>query len=183
MSDVMHSSFGKPEQRLATLKIHQNQAALWTAQFRSKFDFDLNTWKTNTLHNQGQGGAPQTPKPAVPKVVTVNVAKFDQRFNEYYDPFPPLNENGIPILQNLVADFYEFRDADLPEDIWDLTPAGPPPPEDPVAGPDQWKPGTYLVSQGDRYAPNDVITHPKYGRLRKDARPTPFGPVLRWVPA
>jgi len=164
----MHESFGYPAQLLQFLKVQRDGADLENLRNKSKFEAQLVTWRSNSLHVGSE-----LPRPAVPNMKSVDTVKATERFKQWYEAEYPAE---------VVFDFFEFTPLELAPGTWDLTPKNvAAPPVDPVAGPDGSIPGQYLVSAGDDFPLDSVIEHPKYGRLKKTGRVTPFGSWYRWV--
>lgn len=174
-------SFDFEPQRLKNLAIHKEAAEIRTIRNKSKFDFDLGTWKSNSLFNQHTPIDPSRivkPEPYI--VVTVDEAKHTQRFSEYWN-------NG---LVQLVYDFYVEKPADLPTSTWDLTPKNPAPPvndENPIGGRYiNFGAGVFKhVGSNDKYEDGDVYMNAqgKHFTLRR-LHTNPFATGIKfwaWV--
>lgn len=170
----MDESFGFPAQLAQFLKIQRMGADLENVRNKSKFEFQVGTWKSETLHwqNVDPSKVPAS-KPEVPQMKSVNEQKAQARFSWWYHN---------PERVDMVFDFFDFAPMVLAADFWDLTPKGPAadPNQDPVAGPDGSIPGQFLVTSGDTFPIGSIITHPVHGVLKKTGQITPFGSWFRW---
>ena len=143
--------------------------------YRAKFLFEqaLDSYKQNALINR-KIGKPLPQKPEVPMLHTIDEKLAAECFAEWWNaPYTP----GLLIRQDYVVK----TPLPVAPDAFDLEPKPIAQPDDSVAGPDGDILGQYLVAVGDKHEAGAEINHPKYGRLKKYVRATPFGSIARWI--
>jgi hypothetical protein len=179
---VPDDSFSYTQQFLKTRAVHIEQCDVWNVRGKSAFDFDLNTWKQNSLFNQHTPLPPERlVKPEPYKIFSLDEEKFKQRFQEYW------NTKEFPAV--MTYDFYIVQVAELPASTWDLTPANQGPAvntlnpigaEDPGMG----APGWYLNVGGDSFKEGDMFRNGSNVYWLVRLRDNPFAPgkkITRWA--